>query len=158
MNNGKLDLKKKSTDEMVKLFEKHSFPKKTGGYDDGSGYSYLLNQKIVAFSTECVAKIEAQVAEKEQELKHVQGMKVGEGAKIYVGNLEHDLEEDYDARSFARGWVVSTGRKELVCEAFRARNRPFRPRNGTTRRLSVRRSVCATWCSRRRKGLRRQGM
>ena len=97
VNSGKMDLKKKSTEEMVKLFEKHSFPKKTGGYDDGSGYSYLLNQKIVAFSTESVQKIEGLVAEKEQELKHVQAMKVGEGAKIHVGNLEHDLEEDYDA-------------------------------------------------------------
>eukprot|EP00913_Durusdinium_trenchii_P015934 g14973.t1 len=62
-------------DELVKLFEKHSFPKKTGSGDDGSGYSYLLNQKIVAFCTESVQKVEALLAEKEEDLKHAQSLK-----------------------------------------------------------------------------------
>ncbi|CAK9004075.1 unnamed protein product [Durusdinium trenchii] len=96
VNQGKLDLKKHSQDELVKLFEKHSFPKKTGSGDDGSGYSYLLNQKIVAFCTESVQKVEALLAEKEEDLKHAQSLKVGDGAKIYIGNLEQDLEDDYE--------------------------------------------------------------
>jgi len=96
VNSGKLDLKKKTKDELCKLFEKHSFPKKTGGYDDGSGYSYLLDTKIAAFCTGSVEKVQSILAEKEQALKQIQGMKVGEGAKIYIGNLEQDLEDKYE--------------------------------------------------------------
>lgn len=101
VNSGKLDIKKKSQEELCKLFEKHSFPKKTGqishgGVDDGSGYSYLLNTKIAAFCTESVSKLESVLAEKEKALKQVQSMKVGDGAKIYIGNLEEDLEKAYE--------------------------------------------------------------
>ncbi|CAL1132462.1 unnamed protein product [Cladocopium goreaui] len=96
VNSGKLDVKKKSKAELYQLFEKHSFPKKTGGVDDGSGYSYLLNTKLAAFCTGSVDKVSAILVEKEQALKQVQSMKVGDGAKIYIGNLEQDLEDSYE--------------------------------------------------------------
>eukprot|EP00438_Fugacium_kawagutii_P034776 Skav236240 [mRNA] locus=scaffold829:247970:249337:- [translate_table: standard] len=98
VNSGKLDLKKKTTSELCALFEKHSFPKKTAGYDDGSGYSYLLDTKIAAFCTGSVDKMEAKLKEKEAALKQLESLKVGDGAKIYIGNLEQDLEDAYEQK------------------------------------------------------------
>eukprot|EP00913_Durusdinium_trenchii_P026355 g24730.t1 len=62
VNQGKLDLKKKSREELLQLFEKHQFPK---GHGD-TGYAYLLNQKIIAFSTESVKHMEHKLARKER--------------------------------------------------------------------------------------------
>ncbi|CAK9045573.1 Metacaspase-1 [Durusdinium trenchii] len=92
VNSGKLDLKKKSTTDLVALFEKHGFPKKTGPSDDGSGYWYLLSKEIKAFCTGSVQKAEKLLAERVEAMKKLEATKVGEGAQIYIGNLEQDLE------------------------------------------------------------------
>ncbi|CAK9106236.1 unnamed protein product [Durusdinium trenchii] len=96
VNSGKLDLKKKSTTDLVALFEKHGFPKKTGPSDDGSGYWYLLSKEIKAFCTGSVQKAEKLLAERVEAMKKLEATKVGEGAQIYIGNLEQDLEDDYE--------------------------------------------------------------
>ncbi|CAK9111209.1 unnamed protein product [Durusdinium trenchii] len=107
VNQGKLDLKKKSREELLQLFEKHQFPK---GHGD-TGYAYLLNQKIIAFSTESVKHMEHKLARKEAALKHAQSLKVGDPAKIYIGNLEQDLEDDYEKQQTRR--VTQSGEVRL---------------------------------------------
>mmetsp|Transcript_42686 Transcript_42686/g.76524 ORF Transcript_42686/g.76524 Transcript_42686/m.76524 type:complete len:455 (+) Transcript_42686:59-1423(+) len=97
VNSGKLDLKKKSKQDLLSLFEAHKFPKKTSYTDDGTGYGYLLEQTISSFCTDSVKKVEAVLAKKTQQLQQIQALKVGEGAKIYVGNLEADEEQTYES-------------------------------------------------------------
>ncbi|CAJ1353908.1 unnamed protein product [Effrenium voratum] len=79
VNTGKLDIKKKSKEELNQLLAKSGFPKSVGDYnDDGSGYTSL-----------------AQLDEKSKAVAKIQNLKPGEGAKIYIGNLEEDEQEDY---------------------------------------------------------------
>ena len=73
-----MDLRKKSKAELMQLFEKHGFPKKTGPSDDGSGYWYLLSKEVKTFSTETVQKVEALLASKQAAIKKLESIKVGD--------------------------------------------------------------------------------
>ena len=63
----RMDLRKKSKAELMQLFEKHGFPKKTGPSDDGSGYWYLLSKEV-----------EALLASKQAAIKKLESIKVGD--------------------------------------------------------------------------------
>ncbi|CAE7522049.1 MCA1 [Symbiodinium pilosum] len=102
VNSGKLDIKKKSREEMIQLLEKHAYPKKGpyGPYSDPAtaNYNYLMSISISAFFEDSVKKAEARLEEKEKALAHIQSMKPGEGAEIYIGNLEQDQQTAYGQR------------------------------------------------------------
>ena len=91
INSGKLDIKKKSRDEMIQLLEKHEFPKKGSYYEDEqANYNYLMGMSISTLFNESVKNAEDLLDAKTKALAHVQSLKPGEGAKIYIGNLEQD--------------------------------------------------------------------
>eukprot|EP00439_Symbiodinium_sp_Y106_P025725 s1988_g3.t1 len=100
VNSGQLDIKKKSRDEMIQLLEKlgfgHAFPKRGpyGPYSDEStlNYNYLLSISISAFFEDSVKAAEARLAAKEKAIAHVRSMEPGEGAEIYIGNLEPRMQ------------------------------------------------------------------
>lgn len=106
VNSGQLDIKKKSREEMIQLLEKHAFPKRGpyGPYSDVStlNYNYLLSTSISAFFEDSVKAAEARLAAKEKAIARVQSMQPGEGAEIYIGNLEQDQQTAYGKREAAK--------------------------------------------------------
>ena len=91
VNSGKLDIKKKSREEMIQLLEKLEYPKR-GAYfeDEQANYNYLMGLSISTLFNESVKNAEDLLDARTKALQHVQSLKPGEGAKIYVGNLEQD--------------------------------------------------------------------
>ena len=96
INSGKLDLKKKSKDEMVKLMEKLEYPKRGNAYEeDEASYNYLIGLSISHLFSASVKKEEAVLDQKMKALAHVLSLKPGEGAQIYIGNLEQEEQAAY---------------------------------------------------------------
>ncbi|CAJ1436073.1 unnamed protein product [Effrenium voratum] len=99
VNSGKLDIKKKSREELNELLAKKGFPKDASDLrDDGSGYSYLKDLAIQTLCNESVQKAQGLLDEKAKALAQVLSLKPGEGAQIYIGNLEEDEQEAYKAK------------------------------------------------------------
>ncbi|CAE7228930.1 MCA1 [Symbiodinium natans] len=94
VNSGKLDIKKKSREEMIQLLQKHEFPKRGpyGPYSDPAtaNYNYLMSISISALFKDSVQNAEARLEAKAKALAHMQSLQPGEGAEIYIGNLEQD--------------------------------------------------------------------
>ncbi|CAE7675577.1 pca1 [Symbiodinium pilosum] len=96
INSGKLDIKKKTREEMIKLMEAHQFPKRGPYYDDDeANYNYLIGLSISHLFKSSVEKDEAILERKTKALAHVESLKPGEGAQIYVGNLEEEQQTAY---------------------------------------------------------------
>ena len=96
VNSGKLDIKKKSREEMIQMLEKADYPKKGVYYEDQqANYNYLMSLSISTLFNESVKKAEELLDARTKALAHVQSLKPGDGAKIYVGNLEQEQQDTY---------------------------------------------------------------